>query len=292
MTETESVRPTGALRQSAAYLEASGRNHHSFNSPAMRRSLLLYGIALVVAIVCVRLGLWQYARHQERATYNQLVEERLSAAPVSPSLLPPDGALREYRRVELRGRFEPSGEWVLANRSNGGSPGVNFLTPLRSETGEVIVVNRGWAYAPDGKTVDRTRFRETGQVTVSGFAMEFEGEDGPPDDPANRVMRRARRAPFAAADADIAPFYVVALSVEHEVARSEAASRDSLPARLSEPMMGTGAHLSYMMQWFAFGAIALVGAYFLDRQMRRRRSPESASAADDATDVAAPPHEA
>ena len=247
----------------------------------MRRSLLLYSIALVVAIICGRLGLWQYSRHQERAAYNQLLEERLSAAPVRPSMLPPDGALREYRRVELRGRFEHSGEWVLANRSQGGSPGVNFLTPLRTESGDVMVVNRGWAYSPDGKTIDRTQFREPGLVTITGFAMEFEDAEGPADDAADRVLRRVRREPFASADPDIAPFYVIALNVEPEVARSEQARRDSLPARFDEPSLGTGAHLSYMVQWFAFGIIALVGVFFLDRQMRRRAAGASTVEADD-----------
>jgi len=236
----------------------------------MRRTLILYSIALVVAVICVRLGLWQYSRHQERAAYNELVEQRLAAAPVAPSALPPDGALRQFRRVEVSGRFEPSGEWVLANRSRNGSPGVNFLTPLRSDEGQVIVVNRGWAYAPDGSTADRARFRETGMVRVSGYAEEFAGAEGPEDDPASRVLRRVRRSPFAAADPDVAPFYVVALEVEHAEERSEAAQRDSTPDRLSEPRLGTGSHLSYMLQWFAFGAIAVIGVFFLDRQLRRR----------------------
>lgn len=245
----------------------------------IRRTILLYLIAAVAAIVCFRLGLWQYSRHKERAAFNAMVSERLEAPPVAPDALPPDGALRAYRRVELRGRFEPSGEWVVANRSRNGSPGVHFLTPLRTERGDLIVVNRGWAYAPDGHTVDRARWRETGVVRVEGYAAEFASDGGAGDDPAARVLRQPRREPFAAAEPDVAPFYVVALAVEHETPRSEAALRDSTPPRLEEPVLGTGSHLSYMVQWFVFGLIALVGAVLLDRHQRRRAPDEEGPAA-------------
>src|SRR5690606_1761029 len=149
----------------------------------------------------------------------RVIEERLEAPPVIPSSLPADPDVRAYRRVEVNGQFEPSGEWLWSNRTMNGSPGVNILTPLRMQDGQAIVVNRGWVYAPDGRTPDRARFRETGLVTVRGYAQEFAGLDGPADDPEDRVLGRVRRGQFASSDPDIAPFYIVATDVEFATTR-------------------------------------------------------------------------
>lgn len=247
----------------------------------LKRSLLLWSIAIVIAVVCVRLGLWQLERHRTRQAYNALVAERLATAPTGLAGLPADSAVRHYRRVQLSGTFEPSGEWVLANRSRDGSPGVHFLTPFRTDEGQLVVVNRGWVYAPDGRTVDRARWRETGRAIVSGYAEEFVGPGGPEDLPDERVLRRVRRAPFASAEPDVADFYVAATNVVPAVAPSEAAARDSIPVRLGEPALSEGSHLSYAFQWFGFATVAIVGAFFVDREQRRvtrRRKAERETA--------------
>ncbi len=238
-----------------------------------RRSLLLYALALVVAVVCARLGFWQLSRMRQQSTHNELVTARLASAPVEPSQLPTDSAARHFARVRAVGTFEPSGEWVLTNRGRQGSPGVNFMTPLRTDDGRVIVVNRGWAYSPDGSTVDRGRWRETGRAVVVGYVAEFASEDeGPRDVAEQRLLRRARRAPFATAEPDVAPYYLVALEVLAEETRSPGALADSTPVRLEPPTLDAGPHLSYAMQWFAFGAIAVGGSILLGRHQQRRAS--------------------
>ncbi len=235
-----------------------------------RRNLLLYAIATVVALVCARLGFWQLERMRQQSAHNTLVTARMGAAPVEPSQLPGDSAARHFTRVRAVGTFEPSGEWVLANRGRSGSPGVNFLTPLRTDDGRVIIVNRGWAYAPDGSTVDRPRWRESGRAVVVGYVAEFADEnEGPRDLADERLLRRARRSPFATAEPDIAPYYLVALEVLTEQTRSPGALADSTPVRLEPPTLDAGPHLSYAVQWFLFGAIAFGGAILLGRHQQR-----------------------
>lgn len=241
----------------------------------LRRTLTLYLLAAIAVTFCALAARWQFGRHREVAAHNRMVKERLEAPPVTPSSLPADPASRANRRIEVNGQLEPSGEWLWANRVMNGSPGVNILTPLRMQDGHAIVVNRGWVYAPDGRTADRARFRETGMVTVRGYSQEFAGSDGPADDPEDRVLGRVRRGQFAAADPDVAPFYIVATELEFATPRSPEAQRDSTPNRLSEPRLSGGPHLSYMLQWIAFGIITVVGTVFLDRQMRRRRRAEA-----------------
>ena len=49
----------------------------------------------------------------------------------------------------------------MTGRTRSGSPGVHILTPLRiPESDTALLVNRGWVYSPDARTVDLTRWRE------------------------------------------------------------------------------------------------------------------------------------
>lgn len=73
---------------------------------------------------------------------------------------------QDYRRVTVVGRYEHESELLLTPRTrlreafdgNAGEPGVHLLTPfVRSDTGERLIVNRGWV--PDERVKVATRYR-------------------------------------------------------------------------------------------------------------------------------------
>jgi cytochrome oxidase assembly protein ShyY1 len=72
----------------------------------------------------------------------------------------------------------------------------------------------------------------------------------------------------------IAPLLPYPVHSLYLVARDSAAG-DSVPVRLEPPVLSDGPHLSYAIQWFAFAAIALVGAAAV---IRRERNTERAGA--------------
>lgn len=116
-------------------------------SPRGPRSL---GVLLTAcALACagfVALGVWQGHRLAWKEALIALVARNANAAPVAapgpaqwPALTPQD----EYRRVRLRGRFDFGRELLVAATTELGS-GYWVLTPLRTEQGVWVLVNRGF----------------------------------------------------------------------------------------------------------------------------------------------------
>lgn len=207
--------------------------------------------AVIVAAVCVRLGLWQLDRLAQRKERNAIIASGFQATP-----LPIDSALRtsstpRFRRVTVRGRWDYAREQRLSGRTRSGSPGVHVLTPLLlDDDGPSILVNRGWVYSPDANTVDLAQWREGDIGAFVGYLDEV---------------------PKAATETGAYAAYVVALG---DASSGTAAAHH--PARLHPPPFGElGPHLNYAVQWFSFAAIALIGTPLVVRRQRRRRGAVS-----------------
>lgn len=232
-----------------------------------RRNIIAGMLAIAVAVVCVRLGLWQLERHELRRTHNERVAERRLAEPVALERVRGDSAAR-YRRVEASGVFDYENEIVVASRTQRGSPGVHVITPLLlGGADRAILVNRGWVYSPDAARVELARWREADTVDVSGY-LEHLGEHTGTSLPA-RVAPRIWYRLDAAALAAVFPYE---LEDAQLVAADVRPDSGDAPARLGMPDLEGGPHLSYAFQWFAFGAIALIGVAVLIRQDVRRRA--------------------
>lgn len=222
----------------------------------MRRSPLLFTIiAVAFGLVCTRLGVWQISRLHQRRDANALVAARLDSALTTPAHLPADTALARFRRVRLAGTYDYDHQIVLAGRSHDGSPGVNFLTPLRVPGRDTaVLVNRGWVYSPDALRIDAPRWREPADAVVTGFVNTFHDRASG----AAIISGQARTIRWLDAGAidsltpyPLAPYYVIA---------TDSATVPNIPARLDPPALDEGNHLSYAIQWFAFATIAFAGA--------------------------------
>lgn len=219
-----------------------------------RRTLLLVVLALGFAAVCVSLGRWQLRRLAERRAHNAVVARRLGGAPQPVATLRDPAATLRYRRVTARGVFDYAHELALGARSHDGSPGADILTPLRLPGADsAVLVDRGWVYSPDGVTVDFARWRERDTAAVTGYVAAFAPERARPATSRShpRTLLRASYDSLAARlPYPVRRFYVVQLG------DSSAAA----PVRLAPPPLDEGPHRSYAIQWFAFAAIAVVGA--------------------------------
>ena len=97
-------------------------------------------------------------------------------------------------------------------------------------------------------------------VTLTGYLMPLpdSGAIAPPD--AARPLRSLDRASLAArVGAPVASVQIIMTS-------DSAARADSVPRRLTAPVLGAGPHWSYALQWFGFALIALVGGAALTRR--------------------------
>jgi surfeit locus 1 family protein len=229
-------------------------------------------LAVAVASVCARLGVWQLDRLFERRAYNALLFGRLSEAPVAVVALPADTGAGHYRRATASGTFDYAREFAWAARIRHESPGVNLMTPMRvpgSDT--VVLVDRGWAYSPDAKSVQFPRWRERDTSTIAGYVETWSepcgaqpGQALPPvcGDEAGRILRRLDRAAAERlVGAPVAPYVVLQMS-------DSTLHADSIPVRAEMPVLDEGPHLGYAYQWFAFAAIALAGGIGLARRTR------------------------
>jgi surfeit locus 1 family protein len=210
------------------------------------RSWIPLVLAVLVAGVCVRLGLWQLDRLHQRRERNAAIEAAFEAPPIpaESAAVSPDSATR-FRRVTASGRWNYGREAAVPGRTRNGSPGVHIVTPMTlSDGSSEILVNRGWVYSPDARSVDLAQWHEGDRGSLAGYV------DEPP--------------PSLRAETD--ELYLVAL------ADTNAAAEAKGPARLSPPPFDDkGPHLSYAVQWFSFAAIALIGTPLVVLRQRRRR---------------------
>ena len=210
------------------------------------RSWIPLVLAVIIAAVCVRLGLWQLDRLEQRQERNAAIQAGFEAPPIAAdsAAASADNALR-FHRVIASGRWNYGREDVIAGRTRNGSPGVNIVTPMALSDGRTeILVNRGWVYSPDARSIDLAQWHEGARGELVGYI----------DEPPPSLQ--------AASDA----LYVVALADSTPVPEA------SRPARLPPPPFDNeGPHLGYAVQWFSFAAIALIGTPFVVRRQRRRR---------------------
>lgn len=218
-----------------------------------RRTVVFCALALMAAVLFIRLGLWQVERLHERQARNAIVRQQQGGAPSPLHDLPRDTGAAHYRAASLEGRFDYERELVLTNRTRRGSPGVELLTPMRLEGSDTaVLVNRGWVYAPDGATVDRARWREGEFGRLTGYVELYAPDAGVTTSRDPRIVRRLSRQEIASKiPYPVAPYFLVATGGPRSMTH---------PARLEIPPLGNGPHRSYAVQWFCFAAIALGGA--------------------------------
>jgi surfeit locus 1 family protein len=242
-------------------------------------------LLLVVVAVCIRLGLWQLSRHDERQERNRQVAARLTESPLAGAAALADTAGIFYRSVSLDGTWDNGRSIVLPGRSLRGVPGVHLLTPLRLADREgAVLVNRGWVPSPDAATIAPADFDDPGAITVTGLVLPFPGaheslaqRTGGQTGPASEFRRVWYTVDGAALRAQYPyPLLPVLVQTLPEQDAATAAGRGAYPAALEPPPLDDGPHLGYALQWFSFALIGLVGWVALVLRSRTGRQPEAA----------------
>jgi surfeit locus 1 family protein len=235
--------------------------------PSRSRLVLVAGFILV-ALVCVRLGMWQVHRLQERRAANAGALAARSAPVVVLDGRGRDSGLVN-RRIRVRGRFDHAHDIVIRGREYRGIPGVEIVSPLVPEGGgTAVLVNRGFVPAPDAVTTEPDSLREPGTASVEGIALPIDSGRGVP-------LHRRERTTWARLDRsalrDSLPYPIYPVYVR----QLPDSGLPSYPQRLEPPPLDDGPHLSYAIQWFAFAGIALVFAGVMARQSGTRPAPQS-----------------
>ena len=210
-----------------------------------RRDLAGAILALAVAALFARLGVWQLHRLGERKAANADIRtaRALPAVELPLHRVEPE-ALRD-RRAHAHGVYDYTHERFWRGRTYDGAPGVALLTPLRLSDGTAVFVDRGWVPSPDAAHVDATRYREGDSADVTGLALPAPRDRGDVDPQALK---------------DSVPYAVLSIVIQ---LNDSTAPHPTGLKRWRPPALDNGPHLAYAIQWFCFAAIVVVGVVVL-----------------------------
>ena len=225
--------------------------------------LVLAGTAL-----CIRLGIWQLDRLEQRRAFNAQFQSSRAQAPLDLNADQPQHITEmEWRAVKATGEYDFENQIAIRNQYNGDQYGYHLLTPLRFDQ-TTVLVDRGWIPAEGSDSPDDWRkYDEPGQVTVSGQIRlgrakpAFGGVADPLPEGGARLeiwnnanlTRIAEQMPYP-----ILPVYI----------QPETAANDSEPPIPFQPEieLTEGSHFGYALQWFTFATILFFGYPFYLRK--------------------------
>ena len=197
----------------------------------MRRALpIVLSLAGLAALLA--LGSWQLGRAEWKDGVIASIEARLAEAPV-PLPPAPDPVADRYLGVRATGTV---GEGVAVFSTwRGAGPGYRIVAPLQTDDGRRVLLDRGFAAAPEGVRVP------AGRIAVEGNLIWPEEVEADPSD-----GWEARDVTALAEALGTEPILVVAR-----------ASSDPAGVR-AVPLDAQGIpdnHLGYAVQWFGLAAV-------------------------------------
>jgi len=239
----------------------------------MRRWGGYVALTVVFAVACGLLSWWQWSRRAEAVERVDRIEANYDAAPEElDELLPALDAIAdaaEWHPVTLRGEYLADEQLLVRNRPRNGLAGYEVLVPLLLDDGRVFVVDRGWVPAGDDlEAPAAVPPPPRGDVVV--VARLRSGEPEIPGRSAPEGQLATVHLPSVAELVD-APVYSGTYGLVAD--ESPAAAEAPLPA--FRPSLDEGSHLSYALQWIAFGLLAFVGLAWAVRRERKIASGAS-----------------
>jgi len=247
----------------------------------MGRGLLGFTALVIVAFAVVAgLGFWQLQRLQWKEGLIAKIEARTKAPPIGledATAMAAQGEDPSYYRVRVSGRFDHAKERYLFALSDEGSAGWHVITPLETEHGETVLIDRG--FVPDNlkDPASRPKGEVEGVVAVTGIVRlpDRQGMFTPDNEPeANRWFWRdadaLTRSMFPGEAARVAPFFL-----EAERGETPGGWPEGGQTRLDLP----NNHLQYAITWFLLAAalLGVYGAYVWKAMAGGRRSSQGES---------------
>ena len=234
--------------------------------------LLTTLLVLVGGGVCVRLGLWQLDRLEQRRAFNAHIQSMWAAPPLTLTGQPTDDlSAMEYRAISASGKYDFDNQAVLRNRYFQDTYGYHLLTPLVLEDGSAILVDRGWIPAEGNEApADWRRYDQPGRVDIQGqirlgqLKPDLGGVPDPTLAPGQTRLdfwnivnldRLNQQVPYPLLDVYLQP--------------------DPDPEDMEPPVpyqpeieISEGPHLGYAGQWFTFATILVLGyPFYLRKQL-------------------------
>ena len=224
------------------------------------RGILVAALTLA-PLLFIALGIWQIERRGEKLALIAAVNARVSAAPTPapgpdewPGISAADAA---YRHIVAHGTFENDRETLVQAVTDLGA-GYWVLTPLRTEQGWTVLVNRGFVAPERQARAVRKAGEPRGSVAITGLLRitEPKGAFLRTNDPvAGRWYSRDVAAIGKAKGlVELAPYFIDAAATPEG---------DGQPVGGLTVVRFYNHHLEYALTWFALAALSIVGLFLV-----------------------------
>jgi len=230
-----------------------------------RRTILLTLGAFALAVLCVRLGFWQWHRMEHKKHQQAIIERHLGveAVPVQ-SVLRPGRAVAdddEWTLVRATGTFETHGQVTVKFTPRDGRAGADVVTPLVLPGGSALLVDRGWiATANTNARPTDIPTPPPGRITVEGWLR-----------PDNQAGENA----VVPVDGQVRA--IASHGLEKYIGRELLPGFMNLQqpamtglAREPRPHVGHALNFFYALQWWFFAGLALIGPFWFGREPQAR----------------------
>lgn len=210
---------------------------------------------------------WQLGKDAQIVERNEHIEKAFESDPKPyAEVFDATGAItnnQEWMRVELNGRYLPDHEAILRLRPVESTPAYHALTPFQLDSGEIILINRGFEPSVAGQELNMPK-APTEHVTIIAHARVNEVKPTTP--PMTSV---SPPQVYGINTQQIGEVTDTALGTDYaQLADAQPGLVNYIPI----PKLDRGNHLSYGFQWIAFGIMAPLGlGYFIWSETRERR---------------------
>ena len=222
--------------------------------------------------VCIRLGIWQLDRLEQRRAFNAQFESARAQPAVDLNQEKPETIEEmEWRPVKATGEYDFANQVAVRNQYYGNQYGYHLLTPLQFNEAAVFV-DRGWIPAENNATPsDWRKYDEAGTITVSGQIRLGQGKPAiggvadtlPADGSKLEVWNNADLEQIASQ----MPYPVLPVYIQPAID-----ANDTEPPIPFQPIieLTEGPHFGYALQWFTFATILFFGYPFFLRKQERK----------------------
>lgn len=210
---------------------------------------------IIFAIATVFLGNWQMDRRMDKVDEINTIVDNYDIEPVSyaeaAGVFTDFDEQQKWTPVVVEGEYLEEDTLVARNRPRAGRPGFEVLVPFVTDSGDRIMVDRGWLpLGADASAPEAVPAPPEGQTEIIIRAV-------PGEVSVDRGAPQGQVASINLASINDQLQYDIA-DEAYGLMAAESPAPAEAPRQMPEPQRDEGPHLSYSMQWFTFGLMAFV----------------------------------
>jgi surfeit locus 1 family protein len=223
--------------------------------------------AVLLTVLGIALGQWQTRRGDEKQAIAVELARQQAQPPVELGPALQAAARLAYRRVRVRGTFDPRWTLYLDNRPYDGAAGFYVMMPLRiADSDTYVLIARGWT---PRNSADRSKLPAL-KTPAGEVVLEGDVRVGP-----GRLMQLGRQTPLQPGailqNLEVADLAAASkLTLQPFIVEQRSAMDDGLTRDWPAPSLGIAMHRGYAFQWYALSAMAVL--FFVFTGFRRGKN--------------------